>query len=126
MASFLYLYSEEYSSRADGFVERLLKSINTFVRYHGGPQHIISEAKDHFALLEEFKKEIKVCRVSLTLFYTSSCLQAIKEVWLASHGLVAALDELEMSTTKLQLMRCHRNNDPGVHLLETHEVIFNN
>ena len=47
----------------------------------------------------------------------------MKEVWLASHGLVAALDELDMSTTKLELMRSHRNNDdPSVHLLEHHEV----
>ena len=50
------------------------------------------------------------------------CLQAMKEVWLASHGLVAALDELDMSTTKLELMRNHRNNDPSIHLLEAHEV----
>ena len=53
-------FREEYSSRADGFLERILKSVNTFVKYHNGPEYIIREAKDYFALLEAFKKEFKV------------------------------------------------------------------
>ena len=58
------IFREEYSSRADGFLERILKSVNTFVKYHNGPQHVIREAKDYFALLEAFKKEFKVVTCS--------------------------------------------------------------
>lgn len=47
---------------------------------------------------------------------------------MASHGLVAGLDELDMCTTKLGLLRGHRFNDQSAHLLDTHEVqcIFSN
>lgn len=66
----LNFYREEYSSRADGFLERLLKSMNTFVKYHGGPQDIIDEAKDEFALYEAFKKEFKVIVIKGVLYFT--------------------------------------------------------
>ena len=68
-SDWLISYSEEYSSRADGFLERLLKSINTFIKYHKGPQHIIDEAKDYLSLLEAFKKEFKVTKLNFSLFY---------------------------------------------------------
>ena len=77
-SDWLYPYSEEYSSRADGFFEHLLKSINTFVKYHGGPQHIISEAKDFLALLEAFKKEFKVTILNASLPYRLFALRLLR------------------------------------------------
>ncbi|XP_065889670.1 E3 ubiquitin-protein ligase SHPRH-like isoform X2 [Dysidea avara] len=101
----VYNTGEEYSSKADGFLERLLKCIHSFIKYQCGAQDVINEAKDYFALIDAFKKEFK----------------AIREVWLASHGHVAALDELDMSTTRLQLRHsCDRSD--SLHLLASYET----
>ena len=64
---------EEYSSKADGFLERLLKCIHSFIKYQCGEQDVINEAKNYFALIEAFKKEFKVVVVLLEPFPPSSC-----------------------------------------------------
>ena len=61
-------HREEYSSKADGFLERLLKCIHSFIKYQRGIQDIINEAKDYFSLIEAFKKEFKVCKPLLLIW----------------------------------------------------------